>query len=244
MSAAHGGQSLLTQSTCDLLQNALPGDVTLHEMGEHRLKDLRTPLQLYQVNTTDLPRDFPPIKSLDIFSNNLPIQLTSFVGRKKKSSRSRRCSIRHACDSHRFRRNGQVASPSKSAAKSLLLYRRRLAHRTCDALGSCPNYSCVRPGFWSAGSAVQYTGKSCYRFILRDKQLLIILDNCEHLIAACRRASRMIYCINARTQDPCQQPRSVGHRGGSCLSHAPPLQIPNRHAFSWNVPALPIRNFR
>ena len=59
MSAAHGGQTLLTQTTYELLQNTLPDDVTLRDMGEHRLKDLRAPLQLYQVNAPDLPQDFP-----------------------------------------------------------------------------------------------------------------------------------------------------------------------------------------
>jgi class 3 adenylate cyclase len=84
MSAAHGGQTLLTQTTYELLQNALPDDVTLHDMGEHRLKDLRASLRLYQVNTPDLPKDFPVIKSLDTQPNNLPAQLTSFIGREKE----------------------------------------------------------------------------------------------------------------------------------------------------------------
>ncbi|HET9906692.1 MAG TPA: adenylate/guanylate cyclase domain-containing protein, partial [Anaerolineales bacterium] len=84
MSAAHGGQTLLTQTTYDLLQNELPDDVSLHDLGEHRLKDLRAPLRLYQVNAPDLQQDFPPIKSLDRQPNNLPAQLTSFVGREKE----------------------------------------------------------------------------------------------------------------------------------------------------------------
>lgn len=84
MSAAHGGQTLLTQTTYELLQNALPDDVTLRDMGEHRLKDLRAPLRLYQVNVPDLPQEFPSIKSLDTQPNNLPAQLTSFIGRKKE----------------------------------------------------------------------------------------------------------------------------------------------------------------
>jgi Cdc6-like AAA superfamily ATPase len=56
----------------------------LRDLGEHRLKDLRQPRHLYQLNIEGLPTDFPPIKSLDAVLNNLPIQLTSFVGRQQE----------------------------------------------------------------------------------------------------------------------------------------------------------------
>ncbi len=84
MSAAHGGQILLSQVTRDLLRDLLPADVTLLDAGEHHLKDLLRPIRLYQVATSDLPRDFPPLKTLDAFPNNLPVQLTSFIGREKE----------------------------------------------------------------------------------------------------------------------------------------------------------------
>ena len=82
--AAHGGQVLLSQRICALVVNELPEGVTLRDLGEHRLKDLRQPKHLYQLDITGLPVEFPPIKSLDALLNNLPVQLTSFVGREKE----------------------------------------------------------------------------------------------------------------------------------------------------------------
>ncbi|HET9913100.1 MAG TPA: adenylate/guanylate cyclase domain-containing protein, partial [Anaerolineales bacterium] len=82
--AAHGGQVLISQTTCDLVEKELPRDVTLRDLGEHRLKDLRQPKHLYQLVIAGLPSSFPPLKSLDAAPNNLPIQLTSFIGRSNE----------------------------------------------------------------------------------------------------------------------------------------------------------------
>src|SRR5437867_1833263 len=82
--AGHGGQVLLSQTTRDLVESELPFDVSLRDLGEHRLRDLRTPHHLYQVVIVGLPSDFPPLKTLDALPNNLPIQLTSFIGRERE----------------------------------------------------------------------------------------------------------------------------------------------------------------
>ncbi len=78
--AGHGGQVLVSETTRALLLGRLPADVTIRDLGEHRLKDLR-PERLSQLEAAGLPVDFPPIRSLDRRPNNLPTQLTSFVGR-------------------------------------------------------------------------------------------------------------------------------------------------------------------
>ncbi|MGP1674178.1 MAG: adenylate/guanylate cyclase domain-containing protein, partial [Candidatus Limnocylindrales bacterium] len=78
---AHGGQVLLSDSTRGLVADALPGGVALRDLGEHRLKDLRAPERLAQLVIDDLSADFPPLRSLDARPNNLPTQLTTFVGR-------------------------------------------------------------------------------------------------------------------------------------------------------------------
>jgi len=89
MSVAHGGQILLSQITHDLLQNDLPENIHLRDMGEHRLKGLRASLRLYQLIAPDLPQNFPAIQSLDTLPNNLPTQLTSFIGREKEMAEIR-----------------------------------------------------------------------------------------------------------------------------------------------------------
>ena len=85
--AANGGQVLLSDTTRSLAGDALPAGVTLRDLGEHRLKDLR-PERLAQVVIDGLPADFATVRSLDARPNNLPTQLTSFVGRERELARA------------------------------------------------------------------------------------------------------------------------------------------------------------
>ena len=84
MSAAYGGQILLSEATEALLRDALPQGITLRDLGEHRLKDFERGEHIFQVVAQDLPAEFPRLKSLDGSPNNLPVQLTSFIGRSKE----------------------------------------------------------------------------------------------------------------------------------------------------------------
>jgi len=81
MSAGHGGQVLISLATEELVHDDLPENISLRDMGECRLKDLIKPERIYQLVIPNLPADFPPIKTLDIYHHNLPIQMTSFIGR-------------------------------------------------------------------------------------------------------------------------------------------------------------------
>jgi len=84
--AGWGGQILLSQTTRDLVAEELPKGISLRDLGEHRLKDLTCPHRLYQVVVANSPGDFPPLRSLDATAHNLPIQLTSFVGREREKA--------------------------------------------------------------------------------------------------------------------------------------------------------------
>src|SRR6266581_1612760 len=84
MSVGHGGQILLSQTTRDLVEHALPEDVSLEDLGVHRLKDLQHPSHLFQLVIAGLPAGFPPLKTLDAYSNNLPIQPTPLIGREQE----------------------------------------------------------------------------------------------------------------------------------------------------------------
>jgi predicted ATPase/class 3 adenylate cyclase len=83
-SAGHGGQVLVSEATRQLIENALPDGLALRDLGEHRLKDLARPERIHQLVVPGLPADFPPLRSLDVVPNNLPTQLTSFVGRERE----------------------------------------------------------------------------------------------------------------------------------------------------------------
>jgi len=84
MSAGHGGQILLSPTTRQLVEQHLPADTYLQDLGEHRLKDLQRPSHLFQLSLEDLTATFPPLKTLDTHRNNLPIQPTPFIGREKE----------------------------------------------------------------------------------------------------------------------------------------------------------------
>src|SRR2546428_4596557 len=84
MSAGHGGQVLLSQTTRELVEHDLPTGVSLRDLGAHRLKDLQQKSHLYQLVIADLPADFPSLRTLDTHPNNLPVQLTPFIGREQE----------------------------------------------------------------------------------------------------------------------------------------------------------------
>ena len=83
-SIGHGGQTLISRATSELIRETLPPGVTLQDQGEHRLKDLSREEHVYQLIIEDLPTDFPPLNSLSVIPNNLPSQLTEFIGREKE----------------------------------------------------------------------------------------------------------------------------------------------------------------
>ena len=85
--AGHGGQVLVSQVTQELLGQELPSGVELRDLGEYRLKDLTDPQRLYQLVIPGLPADFPVLRTLGPRPLNLPLQLTSFVGRERESAR-------------------------------------------------------------------------------------------------------------------------------------------------------------
>ncbi|MBI3326484.1 MAG: adenylate/guanylate cyclase domain-containing protein, partial [Nitrospinae bacterium] len=87
--AGHGGQVLLSQTTRALAQHDLAEGMSLRDVGEHRLKDLQRPEHLFQLVTLDLPADFPPLKTLDSRPNNLPAQPTSLIGRAREGVAAR-----------------------------------------------------------------------------------------------------------------------------------------------------------
>jgi len=84
MSAGHGGQVLLSQTTRDLVEHDLPAGVSLRDLGAHRLKDLQQESHLYQLVIAEFQASFPPLNTLDTHPNNLPVQLTPFIGREQE----------------------------------------------------------------------------------------------------------------------------------------------------------------
>ena len=83
MGAAHGGQALISQAVFEVVRENLPADVSLRDLGSVRLRGLGNPEHVYQLVHPDLRREFPALRSLESAPNNLPHQVTSFIGRER-----------------------------------------------------------------------------------------------------------------------------------------------------------------
>ena len=113
VSAAHGGQVLLSDSVCGLLGERIPEHVELRDLGERRLKDLFRTERIFQLVAPDLPPTFPPLKTLDERLNNLPVQPTPLVGQGEGGRRGRQSVARRRCATtyaHGTGRDGQDAA--------------------------------------------------------------------------------------------------------------------------------------
>jgi class 3 adenylate cyclase len=84
MAVAHGGQVLLSQAVTELVGDRLPAQASLRDLGAIRLRDLRSPEHVYQLVHAQLRKDFPALRSLEATPNNLPHQVTSFIGRESE----------------------------------------------------------------------------------------------------------------------------------------------------------------
>jgi predicted ATPase/class 3 adenylate cyclase len=91
--AGHGGQVLLSATTRSLVEGSLPSGVTLRDMGEHRLKDLSRPERIWDLLIEGMASDFPALRTLNAVPNNLPMQLTSFLGRQREIAEGRQLLI-------------------------------------------------------------------------------------------------------------------------------------------------------
>ena len=186
MSVAHGGQTLFSHTTRDLLQSDLPENISLRDMGEHRLKDLRSPVQLYQLVAPDLPQDFPAIKSLDTLPNNLPVQLTSFIGREKEIA-----DIKGLLNTARLVTltgsggTGKTRLSQEAGAQLLTTFPQGVWFVELAPLSDPAQ---IIPALAQVFGLQELPFNSLANLVLdylRDKKLLLILDNCEHLIEAC-----------------------------------------------------------
>ena len=186
MSVGYGGQILLSNASAELLHNDLSEGITLRDMKEHRLKGLPDPERLWQVVVPDLQQDFPPLQSLNQVPNNLPAQLTTFVGRvkevgqiKKRLEKNRLVTLTGSGGVGKTRLANQVASELLSEFPNGVwlvelapITDPALVTRTvCTALDVTPQGN-MPP----LNVLVEY---------LKSKKILLVVDNCEHLIDAC-----------------------------------------------------------
>jgi predicted ATPase/class 3 adenylate cyclase len=201
MATAHGGQTVLSGATAELVRGALPAGAALRDLGAHRLKDLREPERVFQLAHPALLAGFPPLRTLDALPQNLPAQVTSFVGRE-----------------------GELAEAARLLAGTRLLTltgtggtgKTRLALQLGAALlGVYPD------GVWfvdlapladaalvpatalaALGTAALPGQPAEARLLehLRPWRALLLLDNCEHVLAAAARLADAVvrHCPGVR----------------------------------------------
>ncbi|HLY27967.1 MAG TPA: adenylate/guanylate cyclase domain-containing protein [Aggregatilineales bacterium] len=186
LSTGYGGQILLSRATAELAAGKLGEGLALLDLGEHRLKDLVRSERVYQLAIPGLPGTFPPIKSLDAFPNNLPIQLTSFIGRERELAEANRLlSTTHLLTLIGPGGTGKTRLSLQIAAEQL--------HSFADGawlleLAPLSDPSQIVPTLAALFSLREVQGVPLIGLLmayLRDKHLLLILDNCEHLVEAC-----------------------------------------------------------
>jgi predicted ATPase len=186
MSAGHGGQILLSNVTAELIREQLPANTTLLDLGEHRLKDLTRPEHIYQIINPELPCEFPPIKSVDSLPNNLPPQLTSFVGREKEIAE-----IKALLNSARLVTltgsggTGKTRLSLEAGAEELTFFANGV---WLIELAPLSDPAQIIPALAQTFGLQELPFNPLANLVtdyLRDKKLLLILDNCEHLIEAC-----------------------------------------------------------
>lgn len=227
MSAGHGGQILLSKSSAELVHGELPEGVTLCDMGEQRLKGLLNPEHLWQVKAPGLTHEFPPLKTLSAIPNNLPAQLTSFIGREKE--------IAEVKDELAHHRLVTLVGPGGTGKSRLSL---QVAADVLDAypqgvwfveLAALSDPELVPQTLLSAMSVSEQKGKTALETLeeyLRDKNLLVILDNCEHLIEACAKTSQAILKAASNVRILASSRESLG-LSGEVSWHVPSLSLPN-----------------
>jgi predicted ATPase/class 3 adenylate cyclase len=188
LAIGHGGQVLVSGVSADLLQGSLPTQATLRDLGEHQLKDLARPEYVYQLLAPGLQSEFPPLRSLDALPNNLPRQLTSFIGRDAEVAE-----ITALIEAHplvtlvgsggigKTRTSLQVAANLLDGSGDGVWFIELAPLSSGDFIPAtvAQVFSLTLP---SEGDAVENLASA-----LKTTRALLVFDNCEHLVDAAAR---------------------------------------------------------
>ncbi|MGZ3549639.1 MAG: ATP-binding protein [Vulcanimicrobiaceae bacterium] len=230
LAAAHGGQIVLSAATTELVKNAMPPTVTLRDLGEHRLKDLAQPERISQVVAPDLPAEFPPLLSLDSAKNNLPLQRTSLVGRdgeveeiKSHLASSRLVTLTGAGGVGKTRVALQAGAELYGSFTDGVWFVDLAPH-------SDPALVASEIGrIFDLQESLNRSMVDAVASYLAKKKLLLILDNCEHLIdevALCADAI-LRTCPSVKILATSREPLNIS---GEDVHAVPSLAVPPAEA--------------
>ena len=225
MSIGHGGQVLVSDAVRGSVANGLPADTSLVDLGLRRLKDLMQPEHVWQVSGGGLPSDFPPLTSLDARPNNLPVQRTALLGREHDLA-----FVKGLVSAHRL----VTVSGAGGVGKTRLALQvgadliDRYERGVWFADLSSTSDDALAPSVIAQALDVSQSGDSIESSLLqalKNRKLLLILDNCEHLLDAVAPLVDAILesCPNVHILATSRQSLSVA---GEYLHRLPSLSVP------------------
>jgi predicted ATPase/class 3 adenylate cyclase len=228
LSAAHGGQVLLSAAAQEMVRDQLPVGTSLRDLGEHRLTDLFRPERVFQFSAPDLPVEFPPLRTLDVYRNNLPLQPTPLVGREKEVAQV--CDLLRRAETRLLTLTG----PGGTGKTRLALQAAAdLLEDFTDGTFFVPLATLSEAQQFLPAVAetlgVRETGEQRFDEILKDyfhdRQLLLILDNFEQVL----RAAPAVTGLLAAAQGLKVLATSRAHLGlyGEHEFPVPPLTLPD-----------------
>ena len=227
LAIGHGGQVLLSSAVAEAAdKNTLPDGATLRDLGYHRLKDLTVPERVFQLVVSDLTADFPKLRSLTVLHNNLPQQTTSLVGRD--------CEV------------AEIKALVGTTRLVTLSGAGGVGKTRCALQVGADVLEAYRDGVWFVDLAPisdsQLVGNTIARIFelqetpnhevlqmlighLKHKQLLLILDNCEHVVAEVSRLANAILrsCHDVRILATSREALNLN---GETLYRMPSLAVP------------------
>jgi predicted ATPase/class 3 adenylate cyclase/DNA-binding CsgD family transcriptional regulator len=230
MSAGRGGQVLLSQTTRDLVEHDLPEGVSLRDLGAHRLKDLQHLSHLFQLVMSGLPADFPSLKTLDLSRNNLPSQPSAFIGREQEAAR-----VQHLLQREDVRFLTLTGPGGSGKTRLGLQVAAELSDGFADGvyfvnLAPLSDPEFVVPTIAQA-LALKETGGQPFldllKACLREKQLLLLLDNFEQVVSAAVQVAELLNsCPKLKVL---VTSRMVLHLRGEQEFTVSPLAVPDPH---------------
>ncbi len=195
LAAGHGGQILVTSATHELAVQDLPPGAALHDLGPHHLKDLTRPEHVFQVTAPGLPFRFPPLHTLESSPNNIPLQPTPLIGRDKEVS---------DCTALLTRDVVWLLTLTGPAGTGKTRLAIQVAAELLDdfrdgvffvPLAEITDLVMVLPAVAQALGVREEAGKPVVdrlKDYLRDKQMLLVLDNFEQVLDAATGVSEML----------------------------------------------------
>jgi len=224
--AGHGDQIVLSNATRALVEPAAPEGVTFRDLGEHRLRDLPNPERLAQAVAEGLPAEFPALRSMDARPNNLPVQLTTFVGRRRELE-SVKAAMRDA-------RLLTLTGPGGTGKTRLALKAAgELLPELEDGvffvpLAAITEPSLVMPAVAHALGLPEATRRNPTDVVidhLRDKELLLVTDNFEQVLDAAPEIGQLLTATERiRVLTTSREPLGLS---GEREFPVPPLGLPD-----------------